>query len=82
MIGLIMTIHDDSHLSQTVRKFEIRQESIVVFFSFFLRGANVGIPGWEMHSCPTSNKLQGRRKSMDDFCLEQHILIILTYGCV
>lgn len=34
MIRLIMTIHD-SHLSQTVRKFEFRQESIVVFFSFF-----------------------------------------------
>lgn len=34
MIRLIMTIHDDSHLSQTVRKFEIRQESIV-FFLFF-----------------------------------------------
>ena len=50
-----------------------------LFFFLFLRGANVGIPGWEMHSCPTSNKLQGRSKSIDDFCLEQHILIILTY---
>ena len=50
-----------------------------LLFFLFLRGANVGIPGWEMHSCPTSNKLQGRSKSIDDFCLEQHILIILTY---